>query len=55
MHFPIDKLDDKNYATWAFDIKRWLESQGYLDHLTLKVTDIATCEHQEHEDKPKHE
>ena len=37
---PIDKLDGKNYSTWASDVKLWLESQGYLDHLTLKVTDV---------------
>jgi len=41
VHLPIDKLDGKNYATWNSNVKLWLESQGYLDHLTLKVTDIA--------------
>jgi len=41
VHLPIDKLDGKNYATWASNVKLWLESQGYLDHLTLKVIDIA--------------
>jgi len=40
VHLPIDKLDDKNNSTWVSDVKLWLESQGYLDHLTLKVTDI---------------
>jgi len=44
MHLPINKLNGKNYSTSAFDIKLWLESQGYLDHLTLKVTDVDTTE-----------
>jgi len=38
---PIDKLDGKNYTTRESDVKLWLENQGYLDHLTLKVTDVA--------------
>jgi len=42
VYLPIDKLDGTNYSTWAFDIKLWLESQGYLDHLTLKVTNVDT-------------
>jgi len=41
VHLPIDKLDDKNYTTWVFHVKLWLESQGYLNYLTLKVTNIA--------------
>ncbi|XP_052737011.1 uncharacterized protein LOC128197982 [Vigna angularis] len=38
VHLSIDKLDGTNYATWASDIKLWLKSQGYLDHLTQNVT-----------------
>ena len=34
VHFSIDKLDGTNYDTWASDIKLWLKSQGYVDHLT---------------------
>ena len=34
VHLSIDKLDGINYATWASDIKLWLKSQGYEDHLT---------------------
>ena len=30
----IDKLDGTNYNTWASDIKLWLKSQCYVDHLT---------------------
>ena len=35
VHLSIDKLDGTNYDTWASDIKLWLKSQGYVDHLTL--------------------
>jgi len=41
VNLPIDKLDGMHYATCASNIKLWLESQGYLDHLIQKVTDIA--------------
>jgi len=34
VHLSIDKLDETNYDTWASDIKLWLKSQGYVDHLT---------------------
>jgi len=34
VHLSIDKLDGTNYDTWASDIKLWLKSQGYVDHLT---------------------
>jgi len=44
VHLPIDKLDGKNYSTCAPDVKVWLESQGYLDHLTLKLTDVDITE-----------
>jgi len=30
-----------NYVTWASNLKLKLESQGYLDHPTQKVTDIT--------------
>jgi len=40
----IDKLDGTNYDTWASDIKLWLKSQGYVDHLTQSVTNIAENE-----------
>jgi len=34
VHLSIDKLDGTNYDTWVSDIKLWLKSQGYIDHLT---------------------
>jgi len=34
VHLSIKKLDKTNYDTWASDIKLWLKSQGYVDHLT---------------------
>lgn len=36
MHLSIDELDDINYTTYASDIKLWLKSQGYVDHITKK-------------------
>jgi len=40
----IDKLDGTNYDTWASDIKLWLKSQGYVDHLTRpNVTENEIC------------
>ena len=44
VHLSIDKLDGTNYATWASDIKLWLKSQGYEDHLTQSVTTVAADE-----------
>jgi len=37
VHLSINKLDGKNYHTWASDIRLWLKSQGYVDHLTTSV------------------
>jgi len=34
VHLSIYKLDGTNYDTWASDIKLWLKSQDYVDHLT---------------------
>jgi len=39
-HLSIDKLDKTNYDTWASDIKIWLKSQGYVDHLTKCCVDV---------------
>jgi len=44
VHLYIDKLDGTNYVTWASDIKLWLKSQGYEDHLTQSVTTVAADE-----------
>lgn len=45
MHLSIDELDDINYTTYASDIKLWLKSQEYVDHITKKkVTSIASIE-----------
>jgi len=30
VHLPIDKLDGKNYSTWAFNVKLWLRVRGIL-------------------------
>ena len=40
VHLSIDKLDGTNYDTWALDIKLWLKSQGYVDHLTKCGVDV---------------
>jgi len=37
-------LDGTNYATWASDIKLWLKSQGYKDHLIQSVTTVVADE-----------
>ena len=37
VHLSIDKYDGTNYDTWASDIKLWLKSQGYVDHLTHPI------------------
>jgi len=34
VHLSIEKLDGTNYDTWVSDIKLWLKTQGYVDHLT---------------------
>jgi len=39
IHLSIDKLDGTNYNTWASNIKLWLKSQGYVDHLTCPNVD----------------
>jgi len=40
IHLLIDKLDGTNYDTWASNIKLWLKSQGYVDHLTKCGVDV---------------
>ena len=37
----IDKLDSPNYSMWASDIKLWLKSLRYEDHLTQTVTTVV--------------
>ena len=37
VHLSIDKLDGTNYDTWLSNIKLWLKSQGYVDHLTHPI------------------
>ena len=44
VHLSIDKLDGKNYDTWASDIRLWLKSQGYVDHLTTSVANVPENE-----------
>jgi len=44
VHLSIDKLDKTNYDTWASDIKLWLKSQDYVDHLTQCVRTVAADE-----------
>lgn len=33
----IDKLDDSNYHTWAFDTSLWIIRLGYKSHITVYV------------------
>jgi len=40
VHLFIYKLDGTNYDTWTSDIKLWLKSQGYVDHLTKCGVDV---------------
>jgi len=44
VHLSIDKLDGKNYDTWASDIRLWLKSQGYVNHLTTSVANVPENE-----------
>ena len=44
VHLSIDKLNGKNYDTWASDIRLWLKSQGYVDHLTMFVDNVLEKE-----------
>jgi len=44
VHLSIDKLDDTNYDTWASNIRLWLKSQGYVDHLTTSVANVPENE-----------
>ena len=44
VHLSIDKLDGKNYDTWASDIRLWLKSQGYVNHLTTSVANVLENE-----------
>ena len=41
VHLSIDKLYGKNYDTWASDIRLWLKSQGYVNHLTTSVANVS--------------
>jgi len=44
VHMSIDKLDGTNYDTWASDIRLWLKSQGYVDHLTTSTATVPKNE-----------
>jgi len=44
VYLSIDKLDGKNYITWASEIRLWLKSQGYIDHLTTSVANVPENE-----------
>jgi len=44
VHLYIDKLDETNYDTWTSDIKLWLKSQDYVDHLTQCVRNVVIDE-----------
>jgi len=39
-----DKLDRTNYGIWAFGIKLWLESHGYVDHFIQSVVNVVENE-----------
>jgi len=40
VYLSIDKLNETNYDTWASGIKLWINSQGYVDHLTKYGVDV---------------
>jgi len=44
VHLSIDKLTGPNYATWSSDVRLWLKSQRYLDHLAPKARTLTPAE-----------
>jgi len=44
VHLSIDKLTSLNYATWSSDIRLWLKSRRYLDHLASKAPILTPAE-----------
>jgi len=44
VHMSTNKLDGTNYDTWASDIRLWLKSQGYVDHLTTSIVNVPEDE-----------
>jgi len=44
VHLSIDKLTGHNYATWSSDVRLWLKSQRYLDHLVPKAPTLTPTE-----------
>jgi len=44
VHLSIDKLTGPNYATWSSDVRLWLKSHKYLDHLALKAHTLTLTE-----------
>ena len=44
VHLSIDKLIGANYTTWSSDVRLWLKSQRYLDHLALKAPALSPAE-----------
>jgi len=44
VHLSVDKLDGTNYDTWTSDIRLWLKSLGYVDHLTTSVANVSENE-----------
>jgi len=44
VHLSIDKLTQPNYVTWSSDVRLWLTSQRYLDHLAPKAPSLTPTE-----------
>jgi len=44
VHLSIDKLIGPNYAIWSSDVRLWLKSQKYLDHLAPKAPTLTPAE-----------
>jgi len=44
MHLSINKLDNTNYIIWTLNVKLWLKSQEYVDHITQKRTSTDSAE-----------
>ena len=44
VHLSIGKLTCPNYAKWSSDVRLWLKSQRYLDHLAQKAPTLTPTE-----------
>ena len=44
VHLSVKKLTGPNYATWSLDVRLWLKSQRYVDHLSSKAPTLTPAE-----------